>query len=419
MHPLAMRLFTGFSLVLISCQMLVAQATSRTAEIEAAREVRSQSLESDRVSDTEAFLLYIKDQKILERVSAGLSGFRLKLGGLVTGSGFALGPEYLRRDLARGKITLRISAQSSFKKYQKYDLQVSLPSLAQDRLFFEFYAVHHRYPGLDYYGPGGDSLEENRTTYLLEDSAFDGVAGFRPFRYADVGFSGGYVFLNVGPGGDGSFPSTEKVFTAEQTPGIDRQTEFLRYGAFTRLDYLDNPGGPRSGGQYSMQFDHYVDRKLGLHDFNRLDFEIQQYIPFFNKRRVVALRLKSSLTFHESSQVIPFYFQPVLGGSDDLRGFRSFRFYGDNLLLANVEYRWETFSGLDSALFLDIGKVFSDHGQWNFKNMESSAGFGFRFNIRNSVFLRIDTGFSREGAQVWLKFSDIFAGKPLRFSSPY
>jgi len=109
----------------------------------------------------------------------------------------------------------------------------------------------------------------------------------------------------------------------------------------------------------------------------------------------------------------------MLGGSNDLRGFEPFRFNDDNMLVANVEYRWETFSGLDSAIFVDVGKVFPDRSQWSFKNMESSVGFGFRFNVLNNVFLRIDTGFSREGAQIWFKFGDIYAGGPLRYSSPY
>lgn len=419
MHSLAARLVTELAIIVLSGQFALAQVDSREAEIEAARQEKAGRLKPDRVNKAEGTLRYIKDHKVLERVAAGISGFRLKLGGLVTGSGFALGPEYLRRDLADGEIELRIAAQSSFKSYQKYDLQFSVPSFAHDRLFLEFYSVHHRYPGLHYFGSGPDSLEENRSVFLLEDTAFDGAFGVRPFRHLNLGISGGYLMLNVGPGHDDDYPSAEEIFTPTQAPGIDRQADFLRLGTFARFDNRDNQGGPRSGGLYSLQFDHYRDRTLDRHDFRRLDFEIQQYLPFFNNRRVVAFRLKSVLTFSDPDQTVPFYMQPVLGGSNDLRGFEPFRFYDDNMLVANVEYRWETFSGLDSAIFVDVGKVFPDRSQWSFKNMESSAGFGFRFNVLNNVFLRIDTGFSREGAQIWFKFGDIYAGGPLQYTSPY
>ena len=225
--------------------------------------------------------------------------------------------------------------------------------------------------------------------------------------------------LNTGPGHDEDGPSMETVFTSEDVPGMDDQADFLRFGTFAAFDNRDNPGGARSGGLYSLQLDSFSDQTLDRHDFRRLNIEAQQYIPFFNKRRVIALRLKSVLTFHDPDQSVPFYFQPVLGGSNDLRGFQTYRFYDDNLLVANIEYRWETFSGLDTAIFFDMGKVFAESSDWNFKDMETSAGFGLRFNILNNVFLRIDTGFSHEGAQVWLKFGDIFAGGALRYSSPY
>jgi len=100
--------------------------------------------------------------------------------------------------------------------------------------------------------------------------------------------------------------------------------------------------------------------------------------------------------------------QPTLGGSDDLRGYRPYRFRDDNLLVMNAEYRWEIFSGLDMALFGDAGKVFARKSNFDLRNLESDAGFGFRFNARNQTFLRLDVGFSHEGFQVWVKFSNIF-----------
>ena len=44
----------------------------------------------------------------------------------------------------------------------------------------------------------------------------------------------------------------------------------------------------------------------------------------------------------------------------------------------------------------------------NFHDLETSAGFGFRFNVANTVFLRFDVGFSHEGFQYWMKFGNPF-----------
>ena len=398
---------------LLFSPLVSAQVDSRSAEIEAARTRKAQALQPDTPTKLERNLVYIKDKKILERITAGIAGFRLKLGGLVSGSGFALGPEYLRRDLGGGRVVVRSAAQGSFKGYQKYDAQLSVPPLHRTRYFLDLNAVHRNFPGINYYGPGPDSFKNSRSNFRLEDTLFNGTFGVRPLSHLHLGATAGYLLVNIGPGTDTRFVSADRVFTAEETIGIDRQANFLRNGFFAQYDYRDNPGGPRSGGNYTVEYANYSDRTLHQHDFQRLDLQLQQYIPFFNKRRVIALRAKSTLTFEKGNHQVPFYLQPVLGGSDDLRGFRPFRFYDDNLIVVNAEYRWEVFSGLDMALFGDAGKVFARQAQWNFRDLEGSAGFGFRFNVRNNVFLRLDVGFSQEGFQVWVKFNNIFSEDPI------
>jgi len=390
-----------------------AQVDSRAAEIEAERDRKAQNLEPDTPSSLERKLVYIRDAKVLERITAGIAGFRVKLGGLATGSGFAAGPEYLRRDLWDRRALFRGAAQISMRGYQKYDLQFSVPPVARGPLFLELTAAHRNYPQINYYGPGPDSRKSSRSNFRLEDTQWGGTFGVRPIPHLSLAATSGYSLVNVGPGTDQRFVSSEQAFTPAETIGIDRQADFFRNGFYAQYDFRDNPGGPRSGGNYFVQYSNYSDRTFDLHSFHRLDIELQQYIPFFNKRRVIALRGRSTLTFTDDGQRVPFYLQPVLGGSDDLRGFRPFRFYDDNVIVLNGEYRWETFSGLDMALFADAGKVFPRRAQWNFNDLEGSVGFGLRFNVRNNVFLRTDVGFSHEGFQVWIKFNNVFSEGPV------
>jgi outer membrane protein assembly factor BamA len=387
---------------------LHAQVDSRAEEIESDRQTRTTQLVPDTTSSLESALVRIKRERLVERLTAGVAGFRLKLGGLVSGSGFALGPEYLRRDLADGGVIIRASARASAKRYQLYDGQVTFPKLVGRRLLVDLYSVHRNYPRIDYYGPGPNSSKAGRTDYRLEDTAFDLKAEVTPVRHVWLGGTSGYLAVNTGPGTDPRFASTERVYGPALTPGIDNQANYLRNGVFARYDYVDNPGGPRQGGKYLFGYTWNSDRSRDLYSFRRMDLEVQQYIPFFNRRRVIALRGKSVLTYAGPGQTVPFYLQPTLGGSDDLRGFRPFRFYDDNLVVFNCEYRWESFSGLDMAVFADAGKVFHRRVDWNLKDLEASAGFGFRFNVRNDVFMRIDVAFSHEGPQLWLKFNDVF-----------
>jgi len=109
--------------------------------------------------------------------------------------------------------------------------------------------------------------------------------------------------------------------------------------------------------------------------------------------------------------------QPSLGGAEDLRGYRPYRFRGDNLFVASAEYRWEVFSGLDMALFGDAGQVFNRRSDLRIGNMQSDLGFGLRFNQRDKTFLRLDVGFRHEGFQVWVKFNNVFKKGPVHTSS--
>lgn len=395
-------------LLTICASQLEAQVNSREQQIQQQREEKAKSLKDDPVNGVEAGLAYIQRERILERVTAGIGGLRLKFGGLATGSGFAIGPEYFRRDLAGGNLTLRTSAASSFRAWQLYDFQLTAPRIAGQRVKLDFLAQHRNFGGINYYGPGPDSQKTGRSNFRLEDTSFDGTGALAVWKSLRLVGSGGYLQVNTGPGSDKRFASADRIYTPQQTPGIDRQSDFLRGSIMAQWDYRDNPGGPKQGGNYYVRLTGYSDRTLGLHDFRQLDMEVQQYIPFFNERRVIALRAKSTTTDTRRGQVVPFYLQPTLGGSDDLRGFRPFRFYDNNMTVFNAEYRWESFSGLDMAIFVDAGKVSSGRDRWNLKNMEGSAGFGFRFNVQNAVFMRMDFGFSHEGFQAWIKFNNVF-----------
>lgn len=376
---------------------------TRIEAIEAERAVVAAHVQPDTKDKAERVFDRIED--ITDRIFGSTSGFRPVIGGLVTGSGFAAGVEYFRPDLANGNIVFRSSARGSFRLYELIDAELAFPHLARDRMFASFSTAYRNFPTLHYYGPGPRSSKNGRSNYRLEDATFDGRFGVRATRHLTLGGTAGFLKINIGPGTDERYASTERLYSPAQAPGIDRQADFLRAGPFLQFDYRDFPGAPHKGGNYTVSYIHYDDRTLGAHSHRKLSAEAQQYIPFFNQKRTIALRAKTELSYRNTNQVIPFYLQPVLGGSDDLRGFRPFRFYDNNLLVTNLEYRWEVNTGLDMAVFGDAGKVFHRHAQLNFADMETSAGIGLRFKSRRSVFMRWDVGFSREGFQLWIKFN--------------
>ncbi len=400
-------LYIPIVLMLVALILPAQTIQSRTEEIERAKEEKAKALKPEVASRAENFLRKFKDEKQAQSLQINYKGLSPMFGNMVTGGGFAAGLQYLRDDLLDGELTARASAQISTRAYQKFEMQATFPKLAKDKMLIDLIASHRNFGGLNYYGNGPHSRLTGRSNYRLEDTSFDAIVGFQAARIWKLGASNGALFTNVGPGTDKRFISSDQQYGPSTAPGIDNQTDFLRFSVFTQIDYRDNPLAPKSGGNYVIQHSWYQDVDLRRFDFRRLDIDLQQHIPFLNRTRRLVLRAKGTFTETDNNKPVPFYLQPIVGGSDDLRGYRFFRFTDRNAVVYNAEYRWEIFSGMDGALFFDAGKVMPRRSQLNFSDLETSAGFGLRFNARNATFLRLDVGFSQEGFQIWFKFNDV------------
>jgi outer membrane protein assembly factor BamA len=182
----------------------------------------------------------------------------------------------------------------------------------------------------------------------------------------------------------------------------------VRWGGFLYYDWRDYQGGPKSGGVYGVRFRQSSDRELKKYSFKQTEFEFQQYIPYFNKTRTIAMRLAVVLSFPTEGDAVPFYSQPTIGGNDNLRGFARYRFYGDHSILASIEHRWYAFSGLDMAIFADAGKVVPRKAEIDFTDLRVSGGIGFRARLQNSVVMRVDFAYGNEGFRFMWTFSDIY-----------
>jgi len=357
-----------------------------------------------------------KGQRVFERVENSLPyqlmtgqthGFGVSFGNIAPGAGFAIGPTYVK-PLWDGKLVFRADARASVNSSYLGHLAVSLPSLLHDHAFLTFSALNRNISEMPYYGPGPDSRKTGRSDYRLEDTNVELRPGVRIYKGLSASLIGSYLADNVGPGHSTQFISTEQQYGPNVAPGINRQTDFLRGGGLVGFDWRDDPSKPTSGGRYSAQYVRYLDRNLSAFSFYRVDLDAVQYIPLLNHTRVIALHAASSLTDTQSSQQIPFYLQPVMGGPDTLRGFRYGRFYGNNSTMANAEYRWFCSPILEVAAFFDGGKVFNQWQQWNFHDIQTDVGFALRFKGRTgrNVF-NFETGFSHEGFQIWFHVNNL------------
>ena len=403
-----------FALLLLpGSDLLMGQAQSRAQEIQSARAEKMAHLWPERESP-------LVERGLLEgaQTGQGANGWQIVMGGMRSGQGMTVGLGYRRSDLFKERLGFRTTFRGTIQLASLVDFQLTFPRLQTENVFLHFNAKYENSPQLDFYGTGPDSIEEDRSSYRGETAAFNMNAGYKIGGILGLGISGGMVNVHTGPGKRGGVPTTQEklpqfgctvsCFAPGSAPGLSEDTHYANFGGFMFIDCLDSPHGPRSGGLYGYRASQHIDLGLEKFSYRQVDFELQQYIPYFNKTRVIALRALATLAFEKDGNTIPFYSQPKVGGNDSLRGFQRYRFHDKHALALTAEHRWHAFSGLDMALFVDAGKVASRKADLDLTNLEVSYGFGFRFKMNEAYFMRIDFAGGREGLRFMWTFSDIF-----------
>lgn len=382
------------------------EATTRAEMLRHEREEKAQALSPPKPSAMERWLLRLENGRFFERLLSPPQGLHPKIGNITPGSGFAIGPGYRRPQVLGEHADLSGFATISTLGYWLLEARLRAPHVAGERVALDAFVQRSDFPFEQFYGIGPTSLRSNESRYGIRNTILGGAATFKPLPWLWLG--GSVEHLSPDIHGTNDARSIERHFALPETPGIDRQPDVLRNTASVEVNYRHPRGNPRTGGKYALSYQRYLDRDTGRDSFDRVEIDLQQYVPLLRDRRVLALRAFGSLSDGDQGPV-PFYFLRTLGGPDDLRGFRRFRFRDENVLLLQAEYRWEIFTAMDGAIFYDAGAVAPTRNALSLGRLESDYGIGFRFGTQNGVFLRVEGAFgSRDGKHFILRYGHVF-----------
>ena len=336
--------------MLASALLILAQepGPATRAEILAReREVKSQALTPPEIGRVERTLLSLENGRFFERLLAPPEGFYPRLGQITSGSGFTIAPAYRRPRLLGERADFTAFAALSYKKYWMLDAKLALPELADGRVFADVHGRMFEFPSEQFFGLGPASLRGDEAVYGIRSSQVGAAGGVRPTPWLSLGAGLDWLTPSVGRGRGGT--SIEDLFNTRFVPGLEAQPDFARWELSADINVREPRGNPRRGGQYKVAYIHFDDLDLQRYSFSRVDVDLQQYVPLLKERRILALRAAVSTSDVEVGQQVPFYLQRTLGGPDDLRGFRRFRFRDENSILLQAEYRWEIFTAVDGA----------------------------------------------------------------------
>lgn len=120
--------------------------------------------------------------------------------------------------------------------------------------------------------------------------------------------------------------------------------------------------------------------------------DMRRFYPGFKSNHAWALRLKAGKGEGELPQLEKY----TLGGSQSLRGYEYGAFYGDSLLLLNLEYRLPIADNFTAVVFADAGNVWEKEESIDLGDLRYSIGAGLRMNTPIGQ-LRLDYGFNEDG----------------------
>jgi hypothetical protein len=368
--------------------------SSRAAEIEALRRAKAEAIaEAPEPGKVEAAFNYIEQSRIFPRLFNPPKGWFAQIGGVSEGNGFTMGGGY-RLPTEAGVITAR--AVGSLRQSYLGSVELRRPILPREAGFIAATLTRRHEAAQRFYGLGPDSSEDTRTSFGLSATIVDVTAGVKITSWLTGTAGIGYLNPDVTESSETRrISDTRLSFVDPTAPGLDLQPTFLTTQIGAVID-TRNTLNPRRGGFYQATIRRFADRDGGQYSFTGTRIDLQQFIPFWNETRVLALRVLADHTDGLGQGQVPFYLMPTLGGARLLRGYDRQRYRDRSLLLLSAEYRYEINPFLMAALFYDAGQVAPDWSDFRARDLRDAYGIGFRFGYSNAVALRSDIVFGGE-----------------------
>jgi hypothetical protein len=365
-------------------------------------------------------------------VALGTKYVRGVVGGLEQGASIGLGVQVTTADLLHA-VEFRATAITSIKLYRRLEGEVYFPKVFSENTHVDLWFDYLRRTEDNFFGIGPQTPTTSMTSFDVERRSYN-AALYHTFDY-QVTIGGFFRFGNSSTyrgqrktdvpidhlfSGD---PNTVPV--SNWAPGLLTNVQILSYGGFVEFDNRNRSEGltkgaffyGRVGSARSLKY------KEVFSDYSWLDSELdgRGYIPLKSNKTSLALRAYALLQKPRGGSQIPFYNLSFLGGRMYGRGYRDYRFRGNNLALGSVELRQTVWvqredRGLDIFGFGDAGQVWGDNRsttdptvlanqEFNERVWKSSGGGGLQYRYSKSLAGRVEIGHSNQRNLVYFSIS--------------
>lgn len=334
------------------------------------------------------------------------------------GSGFGVGLTADSGDFFTEDLKVKASTLVSFSGYVENSAAVEYTPqrVLKDKLKIEFRGFQSIRPREDFYGTGARSSEGDRTTFFhrLYGVRVEGTYRFNP--RLRVGAFTEFSRNDITDGKDPKGAAISHVFAKTPLAGLARNIRLQDTGGFVEVDYRDESENPHAG--WFSRFTFTNTNEITSHGFGWRNYKVDSraYLPLGSNLRVLAVRFQGDFNDQNDTGEVPFFRLASLGDDETLRGYDLNRFRGLNSMHVNVEYRFklmqgftnEGFKGVEAIMFSDIGQVYDNLSELNWRNVRTTFGGGFQFLTAKRVGLAVLYAKSPEKGRLIFRFGKTF-----------
>ena len=356
-------------------------------------------------------------------INLGTKYARAVVGGFEQGALIGFGVQVTTADLLRF-VEFRATALTSPNLYRRFEGEAYFPRVFGENTHADVWFDYLRRTKDNFFGIGPLIPNTSQTNFDLEQRSYN-TSLYHDFArriqiggYFSVSNSATYrgkkdtdIPIDFLFSGD---PNT--VPPAQWAPGLLTNAKILSYGGFAQYDLRDNSRGLTKGAYFYGRVGSAqgLKDKTASSDYGWLEAELDArgYIPLGSDKTSLALRGYANLKNPRGDSQIPFYDLSFFGGRMYGRGFKNFRFRGNNVALGSAELRQTVWTqseqrGLDVFAFGDAGQVWGDnrsqtdpvilaHRDFDSMNWRASVGGGVQYRYSSKLAGRIEIGHSHE-----------------------
>lgn len=373
------------------------------------------------------------DRESLQAIEFAGGHISALLGGFEQGAGFGLGVELSTADAIPG-VVFRAKMLTSTKLYRRFEGEAYIPKVFSEKTHASIW-FNYLYRSRDnFFNIGPRTPKDPETNFAVEERSYNASLFHDIRKGSQIGLYARVSNASAYRGEDDKDVPVDVLFTGvrpatvagatQWLPGLNNNAKIFTYGAFAEFDLRNNESGLTKGFYAYARLasnEGLKNETFSDYGWNEVELDGRVYVPVFSDSTSLALRAYADLKDPKRGSQIPFYEQSYFGGRSHGRGFRNFRFRGNNALLLSVEPRQTVWKqkedrGLDVFAFGDFGQVWGDNrsalnpailanDKFDSANWRAGAGGGFQYRWNKSVAVRLDYGRTNERGMIYFSLS--------------